>query len=140
MSKSQRADGSISRVSVYVNDVGGAVGADKFHLFSKQKKKMKVRENNMVLALHRPHFFSAPSLMQKSEYDKGGITVHKIFDGLPDVLTARDVSKVVGISISKCYDLFHSREFPSIRVGKRMTVARPLFEEWYRKQLDNKSC
>ena len=46
------------------------------------------------------------------------------YDQLPLILNAEDVAKILGISKSAVYGLFHMSGFPTLRVGKRMLVPR----------------
>ena len=55
------------------------------------------------------------------------------YDQLPLILNAEDVAKILGISKSAVYGLFHMSGFPTLRVGKRMLVPRDKFIAW----LDN---
>ena len=41
---------------------------------------------------------------------------------LPLALSAEDVAQVLGISRANAYTLMHSKGFPTIKIGKRMTV------------------
>ena len=43
---------------------------------------------------------------------------------LPLALSADDVAIVLGISRAKAYELMHSKSFPTIKIGKRMTVPK----------------
>lgn len=52
------------------------------------------------------------------------------FDELPLVLTVSDVAEVMGISRVGAYELARSRGFPSIRIGRRITVPKTEFIKW----------
>ncbi len=45
-----------------------------------------------------------------------------------------DISEYLGISSVGANNLFHSKEFPSFRVGKRLLVTRDAFEKWLQEQ------
>lgn len=49
---------------------------------------------------------------------------------LPMFLTVEDVAKVMGIGKPNAYELFKRQDFPSIRVGRRLVVAREAFLRW----------
>jgi hypothetical protein len=49
---------------------------------------------------------------------------------LPLFLTVSDVSRIIGFSLGKTYDLFHSQNFPSIHFGKRFVISKLAFIEW----------
>ena len=52
--------------------------------------------------------------MNKSSY--------KTYDDLPLMLSVPDVAKVLGISRAGAYELAHSKEFPSMKIGSRIIV------------------
>ena len=43
---------------------------------------------------------------------------------LPLALSADDVAQVLGISRANAYELMHSEGFPTLKIGKRMTVPK----------------
>ena len=53
---------------------------------------------------------------------------------LPLALSAEDVAQVLGISRANAYTLMHSKGFPTIKIGKRMTVPKDKLIEWIDKQ------
>lgn len=57
------------------------------------------------------------------------------YDQLPLALSAEDVSQVLGISRANAYALMHSKGFPTLKIGKRMTVPKDKLMEWIEKQL-----
>ena len=54
---------------------------------------------------------------------------------LPLALSAEDVAQVLGISRANAYALMHSKGFPTIKIGKRMTVPKDKLIEWIDKQM-----
>ena len=52
------------------------------------------------------------------------------YDELPEMLSARDISKHLGISLLSSYKLLKSGDIPVTIVGKRMIVARESYIEW----------
>ena len=56
-------------------------------------------------------------------------------DQLPLALSAEDVAQVLGISRANAYVLMHSTGFPTLKIGKRMTVPKDKLIEWMEKQL-----
>lgn len=54
---------------------------------------------------------------------------------LPLALSAEDVAQVLGISRANAYTLMHSKSFPTIKIGKRMTVPKDKLIEWIDKQM-----
>ncbi|MEN8905735.1 MAG: helix-turn-helix domain-containing protein [Clostridiales bacterium] len=54
----------------------------------------------------------------------------KTIDELPLSLTVLDVARVLGVSRGHAYDLCHSKDFPSIILGRRIVVSRLAFEKW----------
>ena len=55
-------------------------------------------------------------------------------EDLPYTLNADQVAAVLGIGRSSAYILMHSADFPTIRIGKRLLVARDRLAEWMDKQ------
>ena len=49
---------------------------------------------------------------------------------LPLALNADDVAQVLGDSRAYAYELMRSEGFPTLRVGKRMTVLKVKLLEW----------
>ena len=64
--------------------------------------------------------------MNKSSY--------KTYDDLPRMLSVPDLAKVLGISRAGAYDLAHSKEFPSMKIGNRIIVPKDKFLLWIEKQ------
>ena len=54
---------------------------------------------------------------------------------LPLALSAEDVAQALGISRANAYTLMHSKGFPTIKIGKRMTVPKDKLIEWIDKQM-----
>ena len=54
---------------------------------------------------------------------------------LPLALSAEDVAQVLGISRANAYTLMHSKGFPTIKIGKRMTVPKDKLIERIDKQM-----
>lgn len=52
------------------------------------------------------------------------------FDQLPIVLSAKTMAKALGISESKAYEIFRSKDFPVIILGRRKLVAKDKLIEW----------
>ena len=64
--------------------------------------------------------------MNKSSY--------KTYDDLPLMLSVPDVAKVLGISRAGAYELAHSRECPSMKVGSRIIIPKDKFLLWVERQ------
>lgn len=60
---------------------------------------------------------------------------YQSLEQLPLALCAADLAKVLGISRAMAYELMHSRSFPSIKIGKRLTVPKDKLIEWMDKQI-----
>ena len=56
-------------------------------------------------------------------------------DQLPLALSAEDVAQVQGICRAKAYGLKHSKYFPTIKIGKRMSVPKDKLIEWMERQI-----
>ena len=52
-------------------------------------------------------------------------------EDLPLSLSVNDVARVLHISLNSAYEIFHSKCFPSFKVGKRgLRVTKLAFIEW----------
>lgn len=60
----------------------------------------------------------------------------KNYDELPLYLNALDISKLLGVSKSKAYELMSRNEFPSIKLGGRVLVEREKFINWLDKKAE----
>ena len=54
----------------------------------------------------------------------------KNINDLPIVLTADDVKTTLNISRAGAYNLMNRREFPSLRIGRRILVSKEAFIRW----------
>ena len=61
-------------------------------------------------------------------------SICKSYDELPLMLNAETIKNVLGISLTSAYELMHEKDFPSIRIGKRLVVQREKFIEWVDEQ------
>ena len=59
---------------------------------------------------------------------------YKTYDDLPLMLSVPDIAKVLGISRAGAYELAHSREFPSMKIGSRIIIPKEKFLLWIEKQ------
>ena len=57
-------------------------------------------------------------------------SAYKNYDELPLVLNAKEVAKVLGLSLAGTYELMRQKDFPAKRIGKRIIVPRDEFLEW----------
>ena len=55
-------------------------------------------------------------------------------DGLPLILTMRDVQKITRLSKPKVYELPHIAGFPVVKFGRAFRVPRDAFLEWLEQQ------
>jgi excisionase family DNA binding protein len=62
------------------------------------------------------------------------MTSYTSFEQLPLTLCADDVAQVLSISRANAYTLMHSRNFPTIKIGKRMVVAKEKLIAWMEAQ------
>ena len=54
----------------------------------------------------------------------------KSYDELPLFLNANMVAELLGVSISKSYDLMNEKDFPALRMGSRVVVPKDKFRQW----------
>lgn len=62
------------------------------------------------------------------------MTSYTSFEQLPITLCAEEIAQVLGISRANAYTLMHSRGFPTIKIGKRMFVAKDKLIAWMEEQ------
>lgn len=62
------------------------------------------------------------------------MTSYTSFEQLPLTLCAEEVAQVLGISRANAYTLMHTRGFPTIKIGKRMVVAKDKLIAWIEAQ------
>ena len=62
-------------------------------------------------------------------------TTYTSYDQLPLALCADDVAAVLGISRANAYTLMHSKDFPTITIGKRMIVPKEKLLAWMEEQM-----
>ncbi len=46
------------------------------------------------------------------------------FEELPLFLNAETLAKLLGVSVSRSYELMHEKDFPAIRIGSRLVVQK----------------
>ena len=63
----------------------------------------------------------------------------KNYDDLPLFLNAEKLAKVLGVSISSAYELMHEKDFPSVRIGKRLIVPREDLKTWIENYVERKT-
>ena len=61
-------------------------------------------------------------------------SIYKSYDELPLMLNAETIKNVLGISLTSAYELMHEKDFPSIKIGNRLIVAKDKFREWIDKK------
>ncbi len=57
-------------------------------------------------------------------------SIFKSYDELPLYLNADTVAKLFGISLSSAYELMKEKDFPSVRIGKRLIVPKENLQAW----------
>jgi excisionase family DNA binding protein len=62
-------------------------------------------------------------------------TTYTSYDQLPLALCADDVAAVLGISRANAYTLMHSKDFPTITIGKRMIVPKDKLLAWMEERM-----
>ena len=56
-------------------------------------------------------------------------------DDLPLTLNADQLASVLSISRANAYTLMHSKDFPTIQIGKRIVVYKPKLIKWMEEQV-----
>ena len=57
-------------------------------------------------------------------------SIVKSYDELPLFLNAEIVAKVLGVATSTAYELIHTKDFPTLKVGNRLVVPKEKFISW----------
>lgn len=55
---------------------------------------------------------------------------NKLSNNMPELLSAKDMSEHLGVSLGTCYKLLKQDDFPVTHIGKRKVVTREHFTEW----------
>ena len=63
-------------------------------------------------------------------------TKFKNYEDLPLMLTVPEVGEALGISRASAYELVHSKDFPSIRIGTRIIVPKDKLIAWINEQVE----
>lgn len=50
-----------------------------------------------------------------------------------EILTVKDVSKILHKGINQTYNLFNSKAFPSFKIGRRMYITKEAFTGWLKR-------
>lgn len=83
-------------------------------------------------------------LLKEYQYEKEKAELRKEL-GLPevdddvlknydDILTPKDIQKILGISLNHAYELIHSGQFQVIKIGQRYRILKSVFVEWLKGQ------
>lgn len=57
-------------------------------------------------------------------------TVYTSYDELPLLLNVKQLADLLGVSDSSAYELIQEKDFPSLRIGKRIVVPKEELREW----------
>ena len=57
-------------------------------------------------------------------------SIYKSYEELPLFLNADTVAKVLGVSPSTGYELMHEKNFPALKIGRRIVVPKEKFMRW----------
>ena len=55
---------------------------------------------------------------------------YKSFEDMPLYLNADQVAALIGISRAGDYQLMHAKDFPTVRIGRRMVVSKERLIQW----------
>lgn len=55
---------------------------------------------------------------------------HTPFEHVPDILNTQQLAEVLGISRAGAYQILNSKDFPTLRIGKRMLVPKDKLVAW----------
>ncbi|TKI59258.1 helix-turn-helix domain-containing protein [Brevibacillus antibioticus] len=51
-----------------------------------------------------------------------------------DVLTPKDIQKILGISVNHAYELVNSGQFHVVRIGRLFRISKTVFLRWLKGQ------
>ncbi len=60
-------------------------------------------------------------------------SIYNSYKELPLFLNAETISKLLGISSTKGYELMHQKDFPVLKVGNLIVVSKEKFMEWIKR-------
>jgi len=66
----------------------------------------------------------------KKEIRRCDMDHYKDIEDIPMVFGPRELSKILGISKNKTYEVVNRYDFPKIRVGRRIIISKKHFLEW----------
>jgi excisionase family DNA binding protein len=52
------------------------------------------------------------------------------FEDLKDVVTVKEITEFLGISRTKAYELVHSGEFYTVKIGTRILIPKKSIQKW----------
>lgn len=61
------------------------------------------------------------------------LPIYKTNDELPLTMNAKDVAGYLHVSLTCAYEVMNSKEFPAIKIGRRVLVTKDRFLEWLEK-------
>ena len=61
------------------------------------------------------------------------LPVYKTNDELPLTMNAKDVAGYLHVSLTCAYEVMNSKEFPAIKIGRRVLVTKDRFLKWLEK-------
>ena len=50
-----------------------------------------------------------------------------------EIITVKDVQKILGCGINRAYDIVKQKDFPKIKIGSRYYIPKNEFETWLEK-------
>lgn len=56
------------------------------------------------------------------------------FNDFPDIMTVRDLKKLLGIGINKAYELTKYKGFPAIHIGRKIIIPKKQLIQWIENQ------
>ena len=59
-----------------------------------------------------------------------------LYDTLPPILTAKDLSNFLHISRASSYNLFNAKDFPTLKIGRSKRVTREHLIDWMNSHTD----
>jgi len=59
-----------------------------------------------------------------------------MFEGLPDLLTVKEVQDALRLSRARAYELVSTEDFPVMKIGRSLRIPKDLLVNWLENSMD----
>jgi excisionase family DNA binding protein len=56
------------------------------------------------------------------------------FENFPDLMTVQDLKKLFNIGTNKAYEITHYKNFPKIKIGRKIIIPKKQLMQWIENQ------